>query len=111
VDENDPEPRSFVHVACSCTYMFAISVRDVAAHLNAAVHKFSAGVCSSHNLKVLHVFFLKTECHCALSENGCNMSHFTCLNVIVFFVILLSLLVNLLTAIIIMQTLYKTLVW
>ena len=92
--------------------MFAISVRDVAAHLNDAVHKFSAGVCSSQNLRVLHVFFLlKTECHCALSENGCNMSHFTCLNFIVFFVILLSLLVNLLTAIIIMQTLYKTLVW
>ena len=39
------------------------------------------------------------------------MSRFTCLNVIVLFVILLSLLVNLLTAIIIMQTLYKTLVW
>ena len=56
-DENDPKPRSFVHVACSCTYMFAISVRDVVAHLNAAVHKFSAGVCSSQNLRVLHVFF------------------------------------------------------
>ena len=91
--------------------MFAISVRDVAALLNAVVHKFSAGVCRSQNLRVLHVFFLKTECHYALFENGCNMSHFTCLNVIVLFVILLSLLVNLLTDIIIIQTLYKILVW
>ena len=83
-DENGPEPRSFVHVACSCTYMFVISVRDVAALLNAAVHKFSAGVCSSQNLRVLHVFLSEnwmplcivwkwmqhvsvylSECHCA----------------------------------------------
>ena len=35
-DEKDPEPRSFVHVACSCTYMFAISMRDVVALLNAS---------------------------------------------------------------------------
>jgi len=111
-DENDPEPRSFVHVACSCTYMFAIFVRDVAALLNAAVHKFSAGVSSSQNLRVLHVFFfwkLNVIVHCLKMDA-------TCLSLLVwmslcFFVILLSLLVNLLTAIIIMQTLYKTLVW
>ena len=35
-DENDPAPRSFIHVTCSCTYMFAISMRDVVALLNAA---------------------------------------------------------------------------
>ena len=35
-EENDPAPRSFIPVACSCTYMFAISMRDVVALLNAA---------------------------------------------------------------------------
>ena len=35
-EENDPAPRPFIHVACSCTYMFAISMRDVVALLNAA---------------------------------------------------------------------------
>ena len=51
--------------------MFAISVPDIAALLNVAVHKFYAGVCSAHNLRVLHDFFLETECHCALSECHC----------------------------------------
>jgi len=39
--------------------MFAISVPDIAALLNVAVHKISAGVCSAQNLKVLHEFFLE----------------------------------------------------
>ena len=52
--------------------MFAISVRDVAALLNAAVHKFSAGVCSSENLRVLHVFFkLNVIMHCLKMDATC----------------------------------------
>ena len=62
--------------------MFAISVRDIRALLNAAVHKFSAGVCSAQHVRVLHVFFL---------QKLNVIVH--CLNVIVIFVILLSLLV------------------